>query len=89
MSEVNKSARTLQGTVVSNKMTDSIVVQLDRMVKHPRYHKFVKRITRVHAHDKGNTSSIGDVVIIAECRPISKTKSWNLVEICKKSGESN
>lgn len=73
--------RTLLGTVVSNKMTDTIVVLVERRVKHPLYGKFIKRSTKVHAHDAGNTAHIGDVVMIKECRPLSKTKSWTLVEI--------
>lgn len=74
-------ARTLQGTVVSNKMKDTIVVLVERVVKHPVYGKFIKRSTKVHAHDPGNTCGMGDVVVVRECAPISKTKSWQLIEV--------
>lgn len=77
-------ARTLVGKVTSNKMKDSIVVLVERRVKHPKYGKFIKRSTKIHAHDSGNQSQIGDLVLIKECRPISKTKSWTLVEIKEK-----
>ena len=86
MSEQKQSmARTLMGTVVSDKMQDTIVVLVERRVKHPVYGKYIKRSTKIHAHDAQNTSSVGDVVIIQECRPISKTKSWKLVEIKEKT----
>ncbi len=82
MSDSNeKIVRTLTGKVVSNKMKDSIVVLVERRVKHPKYGKFIKRSTKVHAHDEGNTCQIGDLVTVKECRPISKTKNWTLVEI--------
>jgi small subunit ribosomal protein S17 len=80
MSEEQK-IRTLLGKVVSNKMDKSIVVLTERRVKHPLYGKFVSKSTKIHAHDENNECSIGDVVTIRECRPISKTKSWTLVEV--------
>jgi small subunit ribosomal protein S17 len=83
MQEKNK--RTLQGVVVSNKMNKSIVVLIERLVKHHLYGKFIKKSTKIHAHDENNISSIGDVVIIEESRPVSKTKNWQLVEIVKKA----
>ncbi|WP_267256274.1 30S ribosomal protein S17 [Coxiella endosymbiont of Ornithodoros maritimus] len=73
--------RSLMGTVLSNKMNDTVVVRVERRVKHPKYGKFIKRSTKIHAHDKGNECQIGDIVTIRECRPISKTKSWALVKI--------
>ncbi|OCH57359.1 30S ribosomal protein S17, partial [Vibrio cyclitrophicus] len=76
MSETN---RIQQGRVVSDKMDKSIVVAIERTVKHPIYGKFIKRTTKVHAHDEDNTCGLGDKVEIAECRPLSKTKSWTLV----------
>ena len=82
MSEVK---RTQQGRVVSDKMDKSIVVAIERMVKHPIYGKFVKRTTKVHAHDENNTCGLGDKVEIAECRPLSKTKSWTLVKVLEKA----
>ncbi len=80
-SKSQSSARTMRGRVISNKMKDSIVVLLERQMKHPKYGKFIKRSTKVHAHDVGNRSQIGDFVTIKECRPISKTKSWVLVKV--------
>lgn len=71
--------RTLKGRVLSNKMEKSIVVAIERLIKHPIYGKFIKRTTKLHVHDEHNNSKIGDTVIIKECRPISKTKSWILV----------
>ena len=82
MSEVK---RTQQGRVVSDKMDKSIVVAIERMVKHPIYGKFVKRTTKVHAHDENNECGLGDKVEIAECRPLSKTKSWTLVKVLEKA----
>ncbi|WP_041186174.1 30S ribosomal protein S17 [Candidatus Moranella endobia] len=76
--------RTLQGHVVSNKMEKSIVVAIERLVKHPLYGKFIKRTTKLHVHDEHNESKIDDIVEIRECRPISKTKSWNLVRVVGK-----
>ncbi|GEM77045.1 30S ribosomal protein S17 [Vibrio sagamiensis] len=82
MSEVK---RTQQGRVISDKMDKSIVVSIERMVKHPIYGKFVKRTTKVHAHDENNECGLGDKVEIAECRPLSKTKSWTLVKVLEKA----
>ena len=78
-------ARTLVGKVTSNKMKDSIVVLVERRVKHSKYGKFNKRSTKIHAHDAGNRSQIGDIVMIKECRPISKTKSWTMVDVREKA----
>lgn len=86
MSEVvNKIVRTLTGRVVSNKMKDTIVVVVERRVKHPTYGKFVRKTSKVHAHDAGNQCNMGDLVTVKESRPISKTKSWTLVEIKEKA----
>lgn len=73
--------RTLQGKVVSDKMDKSITVLVERQVKHPLYGKFIKRSTKIHAHDETNECKLGDMVRIAECRPLSKTKAFKLVEI--------
>ena len=83
MSEEHK-IRTLQGKVGSNKTDKSMVVMTERRVKHPLYGKFVSKSTKIHAHDENNDCSIGDVVTIRECRPISKTKSWTLVEVVER-----
>ncbi len=76
-----KVARTASGKVISNKMDKSIVVLIERRVKHPVYGKIIKRSTKIHAHDANNDCLQGDVVTIKEVRPISKTKSWSLVSI--------
>ena len=74
-------ARTVTGKVISNKMDKSIVVLIERRVKHPVYGKYVKRSTKIHAHDASNDCLPGDEVTIKEIAPISKTKSWSLVSI--------
>jgi small subunit ribosomal protein S17 len=73
------------GLVVSNKMEKSIVVQIERKVKHPKYGKFVRKTTKLVAHDEQNECGIGDTVKIMETRPISKDKCWRLVEIIEKA----
>ena len=80
-----KLTRTASGRVVSNKMDKSIVVMVERRVKHPVYGKIIKRSTKIHAHDANNECGIGDAVTIKEVRPISKTKSWALVSIDEKA----
>lgn len=79
--EVTKETKgkVLAGVVVSDKMKDTIVVEVNRFVQHPKYRKFIKRVKRYHAHDAGNTKKIGDKVEIAECRPISKLKHFKVV----------
>lgn len=76
-----KTARTVSGKVVSNKMDKSIVVLIERRVTHPVYGKIIRRSTKIHAHDANNECLPGDEVTITETRPISKTKSWSLVSI--------
>lgn len=78
-------ARTLVGRVTSNKMDKSISVLIERKVQHPLYGKYIRRSTKIHAHDEQNECGEGDLVTITECRPISKTKSWRLVEVIDKS----
>ncbi len=85
MSNEGKSARTVTGRVVSNKMDKSITVLIERKVAHPLYGKFVNRSTKVHAHDENNECQEGDKVSVAECRPLSKTKTWKLVEILERA----
>ena len=82
---MSETIRTLQGRVVSDKMDKSIVVAIERKVKHPIYGKFVKRTTKLHAHDESNQCGIGDTVTIRECAPISKSKSWTLVDVVEKA----
>jgi len=77
--------KTRIGLVVSNKMDKTVVVAVERKVKHPIYGKFVKKTTKFKAHDEGNTCGIGDTVLIMETRPLSKTKNWRLVEILERA----
>ncbi len=79
--ETEKVQRTLTGRVVSNKMQKTITVLIERRVKHPKYGKFIKRSTKLHAHDENNECQEGDVVMISQCRPLSKTKAWRLEKI--------
>jgi len=71
--------RILTGVVTSNKADKTVTVKIERKVKHPLYGKVIKRATKVHAHDENNSASIGDIVSVKECRPLSKTKTWTLV----------
>jgi small subunit ribosomal protein S17 len=73
------------GVVISNKMDKSIVISVDRRVKHPIYGKFVKKSTKLMAHDEQNSANIGDTVKIMETRPVSKNKCWRLVEIIERA----
>ena len=79
-----KTTRSIMGQVVSNKMNKTIVVQVERKVKHPVYGKYVKRTSKMYVHDEENSSRVGDVVRIQQTRPLSKTKRWKLVEIVKR-----
>ena len=73
------------GTVVSNKMEKTVVVQVERLVKHRMYHKYVRRQSTFAAHDQGNECQIGDKVMITESRPLSKTKRWRVSAIVEKA----
>ncbi len=86
MSEENKS-KTVQGVVLSDKMDKTATVMIERKVKHPLYGKYIKRSTKLHVHDEKNECAIGDTVSITECRPMSKTKSWALVEVVNKANQ--
>jgi small subunit ribosomal protein S17 len=79
-----KATHSIIGQVVSDKMDKTIVVQIERKVKHPMYGKYVKRTTKMYVHDEENSSRVGDVVRIQHTRPLSKTKRWKLVEILKR-----
>lgn len=81
MTNSETNARTMVGKVVSDKMQKTIVVMVERTVKHPKYGKIMKRRTKLHAHDEKEIGKIGDTVKISESRPISKTKCWILVEV--------
>jgi small subunit ribosomal protein S17 len=80
-----KGARTLTGRVVSNKMHKTIAVEIERLVKHPTYGKYIRRTTKLLAHDENGTSKEGDVVTITPCRPMSRHKSWRLLEVVAKA----
>jgi small subunit ribosomal protein S17 len=85
MSEEVKVARTVTGTVVSNKMDKTVTVMIERKVKHPVYGKYIRRSTKLHVHDEDNTCQEGDKVTIEQCRPLSKSKSWRLVDVVERS----
>ncbi len=82
--EETTQQKTRYAVVVSKSGDKSIKVQIDYKIKHPMYGKYIKRRTKLGVHDEKNMAGIGDVVEIAECRPISKTKSWRLVKVLKK-----
>jgi small subunit ribosomal protein S17 len=81
----DKVIRTRVGRVTSDKMDKSITVAIERRVKHPLYGKFITKTTKLHVHDEGNQSRVGDSVEISESRPISKTKSWTLVRVISRA----
>ncbi len=85
MTEQTKTPRTVVGRVVSNKMDKTITVLVERRVKHPVYGKYVRRSTKLHAHDETNQCQEGDLVAIVEGRPLSKTKVWTLVEVLERA----
>ena len=82
---MSETARTLTGTVVSNKMNKTISVSVERLVKHPTYGKYVRRTTKLLAHDENNECRAGDTVSIAECRPLSRHKAWKLVRVLERA----
>ena len=85
MSESHSVERVLTGTVVSASRDKTIAVLVERKVRHPIYKKYIKRSTKVHAHDEKNECGLGDVVRVSESKPFSKTKNWALLEIVEKS----
>jgi small subunit ribosomal protein S17 len=87
MSAAEKRTRTTTGRVVSNKMDKTITVLVERRVKHPVYGKYITRSSKIHAHDESNQCGIGDRVTVAETRPISKSKTWNLVEVVESAAQ--
>ena len=87
MSESRKSTRTLTGKVVSNKMNKSIAVDIQRTVKHPLYGKYIRRTTRLLAHDQNNECNEGDMVMLESSRPLSKNKAWRLQSILNRAQE--
>ena len=87
MAEAAKSARVVTGKVVSDKMDKTITVLVERRVKHPVYGKYITKSSKIHAHDETNQCKQGDMVTIAESRPLSKTKSWTLLRIEESAAE--
>ncbi len=87
MSAEEKKARTLTGRVVSNKMQKTIAVEIERLVKHPTYGKYIRRTTKLLAHDENNESREGDTVTISPCRPLSRRKSWKLVAVVDRAAQ--
>jgi len=87
MTAAEKGARNLTGRVVSNKMDKTVTVLIERRVPHPLYKKYVRRSTRLHAHDEKNECREGDTVMIEQSRPLSKTKAWRLVKIIERGEE--
>mgnify|MGYP003326309260 CR=1 FL=1 len=87
MATTETRARTLQGRVVSDKMDKTITVKIERRVKHPVYGKYITRSSKVHAHDEENKAGTGDTVLVMESRPLSKSKSWTLVESVEPAAE--
>ncbi|MHC4884000.1 MAG: 30S ribosomal protein S17 [Planctomycetota bacterium] len=83
--KVRNQRRVVQGLVSSDKADKTIVVTVQRQVKHPKYGKFIKRSSKYHAHDENNDAKQGDLVEIAECRPMSKTKVWRLVKVVNRA----
>jgi small subunit ribosomal protein S17 len=80
-----RGARTLTGRVVSHKMQKTIAVEIERLVRHPTYGKYIRRTTKLLAHDESGASREGDLVIITPCRPLSRRKSWRLLEVVEKA----
>jgi small subunit ribosomal protein S17 len=80
-----KGARTMTGRVVSSKMQKTVAVEIERLIKHPTYGKFVRRTTKLLAHDENGESHEGDLVTIAPCRPLSRRKSWRVIAVVAKA----
>lgn len=85
MAAAEKRKRTATGRVVSNKMDKTVTVLIERRVKHPVYGKYLTRSSKLYAHDEENVCQIGDLVTVAESRPISRSKTWTLVEVVEQA----
>jgi small subunit ribosomal protein S17 len=81
----SRSARSVTGRVVSDKMHKTVTVQVERRIRHPIYGKYLTRRTKLHAHDENNDGKPGDLVVIEQCRPLSKTKTWRLVKVLERA----
>jgi small subunit ribosomal protein S17 len=87
MNDTNKTARTLEGRVTSNKASKTVTVLVDRQEQHGLYGKLLRRSTKLHAHEENGECREGDLVRIAECRPVSKTKHFRVVEVLARAAE--
>ena len=87
MSEEKKAQRTITGRVVSDKMDKTVSVAIERLIKHPVYGKYMRRTSKVMAHDANNECKAGDRVAISECRPVSKNKSWQVVNVVERAAD--
>jgi small subunit ribosomal protein S17 len=85
--ETKKVQRTITGRVVSDKMDKTVSVAVERLIKHPVYGKYIRRTTKVLAHDAANECKEGDRVSISECRPVSKNKSWAVVDVIERAAD--
>ena len=83
--ETESTPRVIQAKVVSSAMDKTVVVTIERKVKHPLYGKYIRKTTKLHVHDPENDCQIGDIIEIKQCRPISKTKTWQFVNVVKKA----
>ena len=81
------AVKTVEGRVVSNKMDKTVTILVERLVKHALYGKYIRRSTKLHAHDEDNSCNEGDVVRVSECRPLSKTKNWRVVEVVTRNAK--
>ncbi len=86
MSDTKKLTRSATGRVVSDKMNKTATVLVERQIQHPLYGKFIKRSSKFHAHDEDNACHVGDLVLIEECRPISRSKAWRVVKVLEQAG---
>jgi small subunit ribosomal protein S17 len=85
MSDQENIARSISGLVISNKMDKTVTVLVERLEKHPLYKKYIRKSTKLHAHDESNDCNEGDTVQIEECRPLSKSKSWRVIEVVSRA----
>ena len=85
--ETKKAQRTITGRVVSDKMDKTVSVAVERLIKHPVYGKYIRRTTKVLAHDAANECKAGDRVAISECKPVSKNKSWTVVDVVERAAD--
>lgn len=86
---VKKTRRSVRGIVVSDSMAKTLVVKTERLVKHPKYHKYIRKYTKFYAHDESEQAQVGDFVELVQCRPLSKLKRWELSEIIRMAPRDN